>query len=103
VLDEAREQETDLGDLADRDRLALVAESEATELGVVAELLEADRLRRLDQRNDLLALKKERARSKGAARCQSQARVRPGRRSMDAPVLANCGGFFDLRPVLASR
>lgn len=39
--------------LADRDRLALVAEGEPAQLRVVLERLDAHRLSSLDQRNDL--------------------------------------------------
>ena len=39
--------------LADRDRLALVAKGEPTQLRVVLERLDAHRLSSLDQRNDL--------------------------------------------------
>ena len=42
--------------LADGDRLSLVPKSEATKLGVVGELLDADKLGRLDKSDNFLAL-----------------------------------------------
>lgn len=46
--------ETDLGNLSDRNRLSLIPEGKPPKLGVVGKLLEADRLRRLYERNNLL-------------------------------------------------